>query len=180
MNETNRRNTGPQGRDFPLQFASAKLIMKLTGGHCPCHPDKDPSFSAKPGREPGTTIVACGAGCSQADLLDHFRKLGYRLGPMKGLGRPAPVNAYGYDLFRGFDPNGEPVRGGRTIKAAEVEIVREIFARYAAGEAQRKIACDLNARRIPAPRGGAWSASTLNGNRSRGTGILTRIRRMTE
>ena len=50
--------------------------------------------------------------------------------------------------------------------------MREIFARYAAGEAPRKIAFDLNARRIPAPRGGAWSASTLNGNRSRGTGIL--------
>jgi hypothetical protein len=31
---------------------------------------------------------------------------------------------------------------------------------------------DLNARRIPAPRVGAWSASTLNGHRRRGTGIL--------
>jgi hypothetical protein len=67
----------------PLRFASDKLLMKLTGGHCPCHPDKKPSFSAKKGREPGTTIVACGARCSQDELLAHFRKLGYRLGPMK-------------------------------------------------------------------------------------------------
>jgi hypothetical protein len=72
----------PYGRD-PPQFASAKLIMKMTGGHCPCHDDRNPSFSAKPGREPGTTVVACGAGCSQSKLLAYFLKLGYRLGPMK-------------------------------------------------------------------------------------------------
>ena len=103
------------------------------------------------------------------DLADKTRR-GLR-GRVEA-GKSGGGNAYGYDLVRGFDPNGEPVRGGRTIKAAEAEIVREIFARYAAGEAPRKIAFDLNARRIPAPRGGAWSASTLNGNRARGTGIL--------
>ena len=75
---------------MPLQFASAKFLMRLTrGGHCPMphHEDKRPSFSAKPGREPGTTIVACGV-CSGTKeghlaLLAHLRKLGYRLGPMK-------------------------------------------------------------------------------------------------
>ena len=50
--------------------------------------------------------------------------------------------------------------------------MREIFSRYAAGVSPRRIAFDLNARRIPAPRGGAWSASTLNGSRARGTGLL--------
>ena len=103
------------------------------------------------------------------DLADKTRR-GLR-GRVEA-GKSGGGNAYGYDLVRGFDSNGEPVRGGRTIKAAEAEIVREIFARYAAGEAPRKIAFDLNARRIPAPRGGAWSASTLNGNRGRGTGVL--------
>src|SRR6185312_16622229 len=34
------------------------------------------------------------------------------------------------------------------------------------------IAFDLNAEGIVAPRGGAWSASTINGNRTRGTGII--------
>ena len=103
------------------------------------------------------------------DLADKTRR-GLR-GRVEA-GKSGGGNAYGYDVVRSYDANGEPVRGGRTIKAAEAEIVREIFARYAAGEAPRKIAFDLNARRIPAPRGGAWSASTLNGNRSRGTGIL--------
>ena len=74
------------GRE-PLRFATAKLLMRMTRGHCPCHDDKTPSFSAKPGREPGTTVVACGV-CSRSKeghlaLLAHFRKLGYRLGPMQ-------------------------------------------------------------------------------------------------
>lgn len=81
-----------QGRDpdLGLEWASAKTIMRLLGAppgvktwHCPCHDDDDPSFSADIGREPGTTIVACGAGCSSAELLAYFRKRGYRLGPMK-------------------------------------------------------------------------------------------------
>ena len=70
----------------PLQFASAKFLMRLTGGHCPMphHEDKRPSFSAKSGREPGTTVVACGAKCcTQLELVAHIRELGYRLGPMK-------------------------------------------------------------------------------------------------
>ena len=103
------------------------------------------------------------------DLADKTRR-GLR-GRVEA-GKSGGGNAYGYDVVRSYDPNGEPVRGGRTINAAEAAVVREIFSRYAAGEAPRRIAFDLNARRIPAPRGGAWSASTLNGNRARGTGVL--------
>ena len=88
---------GGYGRQPDLQFASPETVMRLIGApkgvrtwHCPCHPDKDPSFSASNGREPGTTVVACGAGCSQTELLDHFRKLGYRLGPMPPSRRSPP------------------------------------------------------------------------------------------
>jgi site-specific DNA recombinase len=103
------------------------------------------------------------------DLADKTRR-GLR-GRVEA-GKSGGGNAYGYDVVRSYDANGEPTRGGRTINPAEAQVVREIFARYAAGDAPRRIAFSLNARRIPAPRGGAWSASTLNGNRSRGTGIL--------
>ena len=103
------------------------------------------------------------------DLADKTRR-GLR-GRVEA-GKSGGGNAYGYDLARSYEANGEPVRGGRTINAAEAEIVREIFTRYADGESPRRIAFDLNARHVPAPRGGAWSSSTLNGNRSRGTGIL--------
>ena len=103
------------------------------------------------------------------DLADKTRR-GLR-GRIEA-GKSGGGNAYGYDVARRHDAAGEPERGDRTINSNEAAIVREIFARYAAGEAPRRIAFDLNARGIPAPRGGAWSASTLNGNRSRGTGIL--------
>jgi hypothetical protein len=60
------------------------------------------------------------------DLADKTRR-GLR-GRVEA-GRSGGGNAYGYDVVRGYDANGEPVRGARTINAAEVEIVREIFAR---------------------------------------------------
>jgi hypothetical protein len=36
----------------------------------------------------------------------------------------------------------------------------------------REIAHDLNKERVPPPRGRAWNASTINGNRQRCAGIL--------
>ncbi len=87
-------------------------------------------------------------------------------------GKSGGGNAYGYDVVRTFDATGEPVRGERRINPSEAQIIREIFDRYAGGASPRKIAMELNARGVSAPRGGAWSASTLNGNRARGTGVL--------
>jgi site-specific DNA recombinase len=103
------------------------------------------------------------------DLADKVRR-GLR-GRIEG-GKSGGGNAYGYDVVRTLDAQGEPVRGERKINPAEAEIVRKILDSYAAGVSPRKIATDLNARAVIAPRGGAWSASTLNGNRNRGTGVL--------
>jgi site-specific DNA recombinase len=136
-----------------LQFAGIKLVTLSEGEIGPLHIGLKGTMNA----------------LFLKDLADKTRR-GLR-GRVEA-GKSGGGNAYGYDLVRGYDPNGKPFRGGRTIRAAEAEVVREIFSRYAAGEAPRKIAFDLNARPIPAPRGGAWSASTVNGNRSRGTGIL--------
>ncbi len=87
-------------------------------------------------------------------------------------GKSGGGNSHGYDVVRRFAENGEPVRGDRTINAAEAAIIRRIFSAYAAGLSPRQIALSLNKEAVPAPRGGAWSASTINGNRARGTGIL--------
>jgi site-specific DNA recombinase len=103
------------------------------------------------------------------DLADKTRR-GLR-GRVES-GKSGGGNAYGYDVVRRNDATGEAERGDRRINPEEAVVVCEIFTRYAAGEAPRKIAFNLNARRIAAPRGGAWSASTLNGNRARGTGVL--------
>ncbi len=60
----------------------------------------------------------------------------------------------------------------REVDPTEAEVVREIFDRYAAGFSPRAIAATLNARSLPGPRGGAWNASTINGNAARGNGVL--------
>lgn len=87
-------------------------------------------------------------------------------------GRHAGGRIYGYRTVRKLDAAGEPIRGLREIDEAEAEVVREVFRRYAAGEAPRAIAADLNDRGLPGPRGGPWNASTINGNAARGNGIL--------
>jgi hypothetical protein len=63
-------------------------------------------------------------------------------------------------------------RSMAAINEPEAAIVRRIFAEFAGGKSPRRIAVDLNRDRVPGPRGGEWDASTINGNASRGTGIL--------
>ncbi|OYW56837.1 MAG: hypothetical protein B7Y80_01770 [Hyphomicrobium sp. 32-62-53] len=72
---------------------------------------------------------------------------------------------YGYDVVLG-DP------GARRINPDEAAIVRRIFSEYAAGRSPREIVRDLNAERVPAPRGGLWNASTISGSVQRQNGII--------
>ncbi|MFC5388098.1 recombinase family protein [Brevundimonas bullata] len=87
-------------------------------------------------------------------------------------GRHTGGRVYGYAIRREFDAAGEPIRGLRDIVPAEAEVVVEIFRKYAAGASPRAIAADLNARGVPSPRGKTWNASTINGNASRGNGVI--------
>jgi site-specific DNA recombinase len=80
-------------------------------------------------------------------------------------GRHAGGRAYGYRAIA-----GRP--GDLEIIEDEAEVVRRIFAAYAAGRPPREIAGDLNRDGIAAPRGARWNASTINGNSQRGTGII--------
>ena len=80
-------------------------------------------------------------------------------------GRSPGGLAYGYEPVPGET-------GARRIVEAEAEVVRRIFAEYLAGKSPRDIAHGLNADAIPAPRGARWNASTINGNATRGNGIL--------
>ena len=80
--------------------------------------------------------------------------------------------AYGYDVVKQFNSDGEAIKGDRKINEEQAEIVRRIFREYADGISPKKIAIQLNKDKIPNPSGKAWGASTINGNRRRGTGIL--------
>jgi DNA invertase Pin-like site-specific DNA recombinase len=73
--------------------------------------------------------------------------------------------AYGYEAVQ-----GQP--GVLRIVEEQAIIVRRIFAEYLDGKSPRDIVSKLNAERVPAPRGSRWNASTINGSKSRGNGIL--------
>lgn len=82
---------------------------------------------------------------------------------------------------RGFSAGGKTygyctveAQGGRRVVVDETQAqhVRAIFARCAAGDSVRSIVLDLNARRVPGPRGGTWAASALNGSALKGLGLL--------
>ncbi len=80
-------------------------------------------------------------------------------------GRHAGGRAYGYRSVA-----GNP--GELEIIEQEAEIVRQIFADYITGKTPRMIANDLNKRGVRPPRGRQWNASTINGNVSRGGGLI--------
>ncbi|MTV16766.1 MULTISPECIES: recombinase family protein [Bradyrhizobium] len=80
-------------------------------------------------------------------------------------GRHAGGRAYGYRAV-----SGKP--GELEIVEDEAEIVRQIFSDYVEGKTPRQIAYDLNKRGVRPPRGRQWNASTINGNASRGGGLI--------
>jgi site-specific DNA recombinase len=87
-------------------------------------------------------------------------------------GRSGGGLCYGYDVAREIDASGESIHGGRRINEAEADIVRRIFAEFAAGRSPRAIALALNAEHVTGPHGKAWGPSTIYGNWRRGTGVL--------
>ena len=87
-------------------------------------------------------------------------------------GKSGGGNAYGYDVVKKVDANGEPVRGDRSVNAPEAIVVRRVFEAFASGTSPRSIAHTLNDENISGPRAGVWGPSTIHGNWRRGTGIL--------
>ncbi|TNJ37490.1 recombinase family protein, partial [Phaeobacter sp. B1627] len=87
-------------------------------------------------------------------------------------GKSAGGISYGYRVKQQFDATGAPIRGDREIQPVEAQVVIRIFEDYANGLSPKKIAEALNAEGIAPPSGRYWGASTIHGNRQRGTGIL--------
>ena len=103
------------------------------------------------------------------DLADKTRR-GLR-GRVEA-GRSGGGNSYGYDVVRRLKDDGTQTTGERRINSMEAAVVQRIFQDYARGQSPRAIAQALNTEGIPGPRGRAWGASTIHGNKTRGTGIL--------
>ena len=103
------------------------------------------------------------------DLADKTRR-GLR-GRVEA-GKSGGGNAYGYDVVKAHDGDGNPIRGDRRINAAEAATVRRIFEVFAAGKSPRRIAHELNEEGISGPMGRPWRDTAIRGHGSRGTGIL--------
>ena len=103
------------------------------------------------------------------DLADKTRR-GLRGRVEKG--KSGGGNAFGYDVVKRVGDGGEYARGERSINEMEAEVVRRIFIDYTKGISPKAIANALNKEGVSAPTGGTWGASTIYGNRERGTGIL--------
>ena len=87
-------------------------------------------------------------------------------------GKSGGGRAYGYDVIKTVDDAGDPVRGNQRVNDREAGIVRRIYDEYRRGKSPRAIAIAFNKEGIPGPSGKGWTASTIIGNRKRGTGIL--------
>jgi site-specific DNA recombinase len=103
------------------------------------------------------------------DLASKIRR-GQR-GRIKS-GFSAGGRSYGYQIVRELSEEGNLIRGKRCVNDEEAAVVLRIYTEYTSGKSPRKIAADLNYEGIPAPRGGQWNASTINGHRGRRNGIL--------
>lgn len=79
---------------------------------------------------------------------------------------------YGYRVVRKLGADGEPERGIREIDQDQAAVIRRIYTDYLTMQSARTIAAALNREGMPAPRGGQWNASTINGNAKRRNGIL--------
>lgn len=87
-------------------------------------------------------------------------------------GRSAGGISYGYRRANRLDERGDLIAGLREIDLDQAEIVRRIFAEYVGGASARSIAARLNAEGVPPPKRGIWHATTINGDRINGHGIL--------
>ena len=104
------------------------------------------------------------------DLADKTRR-GLRGRVEKG--KSGGGLAYGYQVVKQFDANGEAIKGDREIDEVQADIIRRIFREYGLeNKSPKAIAAQLNEEGIPCPSGKSWGQSTINGNRKRGTGIL--------
>jgi site-specific DNA recombinase len=80
-------------------------------------------------------------------------------------GRNAGRKCYGYKPVPGQ-------AGELSIVEEEADVVRRIFELFASGISPRSIAAILNEEGIAAPRSTRRNASTINGNSTRGCGII--------
>lgn len=99
--------------------------------------------------------------------LDDLRDKTHRgLSGRIAAGYSAGGRSYGYRS----EHDGQGFR--LVVDDEQAERVRWIFGEYVDGRSVQRIAHELNAARVPAPRSGTWAASCIYGSSKQGTGLL--------
>lgn len=75
---------------------------------------------------------------------------------------------YGYRSEPTADGTGRVL----AVDAAQAAVVVRVYEAFAGGDSTRAIAHRLNAEGVPAPRGGTWAVSCIQGSAARGLGLL--------
>lgn len=105
----------------------------------------------------------------RTDLAKRVRR--GQIGTLKQGRIPGSI-AYGYRQANQLNEKGEVIRGIREIDPERADVVRRIFAEYAAGRSPRQIAAGLAAEGVPAPHGGHWHDTAIGGDVRHKRGIL--------
>lgn len=117
----------------------------------------------------GVVVVNVMAAVAQVEREAIARRTRGAHASMHARGQVVGGRVYGYRNVR--------TAGGVHYEphATEAPVVREMFARRAAGETIRALARDLNSRGLPSPFGGQWSPSVVGSilRRERYLGVLS-------
>ena len=149
------RNLGDQERVVELlEFRGVRIIGVMDGYD-----------SAADGRE----LARGMRGLINAQFLRDLAKKTHR-GQAGQFGRGRHVGGvqYGYRSEPASDGLGRVL----TVDPAQAAVVVRIYEAYADGHSTRAIAHTLNAEGVPAPRGGTWAVSCVQGSAARGLGLL--------
>ena len=117
----------------------------------------------------GREITRGVRGLINAQYLRDLAKKTHR-GQSGTFGRGGHVGGiqYGYRSEPAADGEGRVLR----VDPEQAAIVVRIYEAYADGHSTRAIAHQLNADGVPAPRGGSWAVSCIQGSAARGLGLL--------
>lgn len=141
-----------------------KIIARLQGNRRVRLLTADGIDSARPGWE---LLLRLKGAMSQVEISNLQHRVGRGMEGQLIRGYMIATPAFGYDLKREFDTQGNRIGTRWIVNEAEARIVREIFGRRKAGQSMHKIAQWLNADGVPCARkarradGGYWRPSRV-------------------
>jgi DNA invertase Pin-like site-specific DNA recombinase len=132
----------------PAEWVDLIQLAETTGVAIRTVASGTTDFTTADGRAVALTIAAWDA--AEAERTSERTRRAFKANATApGGGTPHGPIAYGWSRADGVD----------TIDEAQAAVIREIADRLLKGETTRGIVRDLNARGIPAPRGGRWSTT---------------------